>query len=156
VVPILWPAYTVKPELTNNNYNRHHFGVPILGFITWSYLWTTATCQQRPQIRVRGWSLYTGLTVQVKLKCWQITWNNNNLEYDDIKEYVWKYWDAHRPVTMAIDDSPFQVSKKGNNQQPSSNAVFNKRKPCEYCSKHRKDLSRTHGTKYYIISLKFS
>jgi hypothetical protein len=71
---------------------------------------------------------------------------NNNLEYDDLKEYVWKYWDAHRPGVMAIDDSPFQVSKRVSHQPANANAVFNKRKPCEYCSKHRKDLSRTHGT----------
>jgi len=61
--------HTVKPELTTTSqyrplvYNDHLFRVQIFVFITRSYLWTTTTCQQRPQI----WSPMGGRCTQVWL-----------------------------------------------------------------------------------------
>ena len=77
---------------------------------------------------------------------------NRQLTYKELKEYVWKFWDAHRSDGITIDDSPFQ--KKALSVESSSNSVSTKNRKCEHCVKHgRKNTARTHRTDKFSMGI---
>ena len=70
---------------------------------------------------------------------------NSKLDYDAIKSYIWKFWDAHRNPNLTIDETVFVPGEA----KPAAqvNHVSEKTRPtCDYCKNHKKRLQKTHKT----------
>ena len=67
-------------------------------------------------------------------------------ELEEVKNAIWDFWESHRNKKVSVDVSSFDPSKKLASMQSANQAYKPSGKKCDFCTKYRKRLSKSHDT----------